>query len=181
MEEFERALRQAEELDASGNPFYQIDASGAFMSNHSAPTFLAEEMTVPSPTQRITQRGDVLLRVYCDKGTVRLRWPGYPYSLYEAQDISLFNGHGFPVTNCPCPIFYSTSDPTARIFTEWEVYAGEQRRSLAAWRDSLDVDRGVRLWNGHRLFACVGLTDPYGSRCTIQQIAPKEKPVPIPF
>lgn len=176
MDELHRAIQQAEELDASGNPFYVIDASCAFVSTHTAPTVITEEFTEPSPVHRLPIRGDVLLRVFCDVGTVRLRWDGYAAALYEAQEIVLFNGGGFPAINCPCSIFYSASDPNARIFTEWEIYAGRQRDVLERWRDPFDADRGVKIWSGKNLFVCIGVNTPIGK--TIQQIAPKEKPAP---
>ena len=176
MEEFRRALQQAEELDASGNPFYMIDASRAFVSCHTAPTIIAEEDTmVPTPTPRLPLRGDVLLRVFCDKGTVRLRWTGYSYPLFEAQDIILFNGNGFPAQNCQACIYYTTSDPTARVFTEWEIYAGKQHRDLGLYRHPLDAERGVCVTDGRRVFDCVGVNEPLSATCTIYQVSPKQR------
>lgn len=182
---FNTVLDMANDLDKKGEVFYRIDAAGFFDTTYRAPQ-ITVEVTDP---KWIPRSGDNLLRVYCDKGTIALRWPGVkPHTILEdgldeeesqwffrGPHIEVFGKTGFPLTAClgGTPV-YKKSDPSAKVWATYEIYGDKQRIALQQYRDPRgEGEWGIKLRFADTVWQVGGCLDPGHSHNTICRLKSK--------
>ena len=116
----------------------------------------------------------MLLRVFCDKGTVNLFWPfarvdeeNQPLPVFTGAHIEVFRD-GYPLGPTP---FYTKSEPTAKLWATYQILSDRQAKALHAWSDSTDSthDSGLKMQYGEEVWQVVGRLDPGHSVNTIQR------------
>jgi hypothetical protein len=179
---YETITEIANGLHKDGVKCYHIDENGFFDTTYRAPQ-MTFEITDP---KWIGRHGDNLLRVFSDKGTVALRWPGVvpreaegPEDewLFRGAHIEVFGKTGLPLCACPGgrPV-YMKSDPKARVWATYEIYPDEQRAELARYSDPVsEGEWGVKLRFADSVWQVGGRLDPGHSHNTIYQLKPKTR------
>jgi hypothetical protein len=165
-------VETANQMDASGIKFYTISNDEFFHTNRRAP-----QMTIDITGDRfIPNAGDVLLRVFCDKGSVSLYWPyarvdesGCEAPVFVGQHIEVFQD-GLPLANgLSNRGHYTKSDPDAKVWATYEVYSDAQHRSLYDYKGSCD-DKGLKMRYGEEVWQIVGRLNPGHSVNTLQRV-----------
>lgn len=164
-------LDVANELEAKGTVFYEIK-DGFFYSNRRAP-----QLTLPVEDSKfIRAAGDVLLRIYCDKGTVSLYWPNGRYD-EEKNEVPVFTGFhievfkdGYPFANYGGMPSYRKSDSDAKVWATYEILGDTQRKAVSRWSDPSDETKGLKMRYGEEVWQIVGRDNPGHSVNTIQKL-----------
>jgi hypothetical protein len=170
---YQTLVETANQLDASGIRLFEISKDGLFHSNRRAP-----QMTIDITGDRcIPNAGDVLLRVYCDRGSVSLYWP---YSRFdeEGNEAPLFVGSHIEVFHDGLPLAnglytkatYTKSDPDAKVWATYEILSDAQRKMLYIWREPVDENKGLKMRYGEETYQIVGRLDPGHSVNTILRV-----------
>lgn len=92
-------------------PYYYF-TNGKFTSKLEGLKIIYEEKN----SNLVVSKGDVLLKIWCDKGSLKVYFQDLPYS-YKGNIIEFKKG--IPSL---WQIIFEKSDPFAKVYVEWEKY-----------------------------------------------------------